>query len=207
MFRKVNNESMNHRKKTELQVFNITNSRIQAGAYALILSEKDGNRQLPIIIGATEAQAIIIDLKGIIPPRPLTHMLFSSVLEAMGVRLLRVLIYKADNGVFYAYLYLRQAETIYRVDSRTSDAIVLALRMAAPIFIYDDILETEHIRIGDAEEDGGATSNATPSSDNGATREPSLASLKNALEKAVEAENYEQAAVLRDKIKQLSQTE
>ena len=171
---------MTHRKKTELQVFNITNSRIQAGAYALILSEKDGNRQLPIIIGATEAQAIIIELKGIIPPRPLTHMLFSSVLEAMGVRLLRVLIYKADNGVFY---------------------------VAAPIFIYDDILETEHIRISDAEEDGGATSNATPSTDNGATREPSLASLKHALEKAVEAENYEQAAVLRDKIKQLSQTE
>ena len=158
---------------------------------------------MPIIIGAVEAQAIIMELKGIVPPRPLTHTLFSSVLEALGVQLLRVLIYKVDNGVFYSYLFLRSEETIFRVDSRTSDAIVLAMRMAAPIYIYEDLLNTAAIQMNDMEySEHGA--NFHP--DTNQQHEPSLASLQNALEKAVEKENYEQAAILRDKIKQLSQT-
>ena len=144
---------MNNRRKVELEVLNITNSHMQAGAFALVLLEKDGTRQLPVIVGATEAQAIILELKGINPPRPLTHTLFASVLEALGAQLLRVLIYKMENGIYYAYLYLRAGDTIFRVDSRTSDAIVLALRMAAPILIYEDILETGHIRINDSGEE------------------------------------------------------
>lgn len=201
---------MNNRKKVELEVLNITNSHLQAGAFALVLLEKDGTRQLPVIIGATEAQAIILELKGINPPRPLTHALFVSVLEALGAQLLRVLIYKVEGGVYYAYLYLRAGDTIFRVDSRTSDAIVLALRMAAPILIYEDILETGQIRINNPDEgkQGEAEDYTKENHPHPLDKqhEPSLASLKTALEKAIEKENYEQAAVLRDKINQLTQT-
>ena len=135
-----------NKKKIELQVLNISNSQAQAGAYALVLGEVGGKRQLPIIIGATEAQAMVIEMKGIVPPRPLTHNLFASVLEVLGVKLMRILIYKVDNGVFYSYLYMKAEETILRIDARTSDAVALALRMNAPIFVYEDILEAECLK-------------------------------------------------------------
>lgn len=168
---------------------------MEAGAYALLIGEKNGNRQMPIIIGATEAQAIVMELRGITPPRPLTHVLFASVLEALRVRLLRVLIYRVENGVFYAYLYLRSEETILRVDSRTSDAIVLALRMGAPIFIYEDILEDEHIPINTGDDD-----EKNVFFQESYNRRPSLNTLKKALQKAIDKEDYERAAILRDQI-------
>ena len=142
-----------NKKKIELQVLNISNSQAQAGAYALVLGEAGGERQLPIIIGATEAQAMVIEMKGIVPPRPLTHNLFASVLEVLGVKLMRVLIYKVDNGVFYSYLYMKAEETILRIDARTSDAVALALRMNAPIFVYEEILETECLKTGESTTD------------------------------------------------------
>ena len=91
---------MDKKKKIELEVLNISNSQEQAGAYALVLGEVDGARQLPVIIGAAEAQAMLISLKGIVPPRPLTHNLFASCLEVLGVNMMRALIYRVDNGVF-----------------------------------------------------------------------------------------------------------
>lgn len=126
-----------NKKKIELQVLNISNSQAQAGAYAMVLGEINGMRQLPVIIGSAEAQSMMIEMRGIVPPRPLTHTLFASVLKVLGATLLRVLIYKVDNGVFYSYLYMKTEETILRIDARTSDAVALALRMDAPIFIYD----------------------------------------------------------------------
>lgn len=189
--------SMN-KKKVELQVLNISNSQAQAGAYALVLGEMDGKRQLPVIIGASEAQAMVIEMKGIAPPRPLTHNLFASVLEVLGVHLMRVLIYKVDNGVFYSYLYLKvkEGETILRVDSRTSDAVALALRMNAPIFIYEEILEAERLKTGEN------TDNDKESDHEELSREDALEILKAALQKAVEEEDYEHAALLRDQINQ-----
>ncbi|WP_418699258.1 bifunctional nuclease domain-containing protein [Bacteroides sp.] len=183
-----------NKKKIELQVLNISNSQAQAGAYALVLGEADGERQLPVIIGASEAQAMVIELKGIVPPRPLTHNLFASVLEVLGVKLMRVLIYKVDNGVFYSYLYMKSEETILRVDARTSDAVALALRMNAPIFVYEDILETECLKTGKDITDSNA-------SDKDALEE-TLDVLKAALQKAVDEEDYERAALLRDQINQ-----
>lgn len=189
--------SMN-KKKVELQVLNISNSQAQAGAYALVLGEMDGKRQLPVIIGASEAQAMVIEMKGIAPPRPLTHNLFASVLEVLGVHLMRVLIYKVDNGVFYSYLYLKvkEGETILRVDSRTSDAVALALRMNAPIFIYEEILEAEQLKTGEN------TDNEKESDHEELSREDALEIQKAALQKAVEEEDYEHAALLRDQINQ-----
>ena len=183
-----------NKKKIELQVLNISNSQAQAGAYALVLGEVGGKRQLPIIIGATEAQAMVIEMKGIVPPRPLTHNLFASVLEVLGVKLMRVLIYKVDNGVFYSYLYMKAEETILRIDARTSDAVALALRMNAPIFVYEEILETECLKTGESTTD--------PDKDE-LLQEDTIGILKTALQKAIEEEDYERAAQIRDQINQL----
>ena len=184
------------KRKIELQVLNISNSQAQAGAYALVLGEKEGERQLPIIIGASEAQAMLIELKGIVPPRPLTHNLFASVLEILWVKLMRVLIYRVDNGVFYSYLYLKADEAIVRIDARTSDAIILALRMKAPILIYEEILNAECLKLGGNTDpmDGLA-----PEQDE-LLQEDKLEMLNNALQDAINEENYELAAKLRDQI-------
>lgn len=187
-----------NKKKIELQVLNISNSQAQAGAYAMVLGEINGPRQLPVIIGSAEAQSMMIEMKGIVPPRPLTHTLFSSVLKALGVNLLRVLIYKVDNGVFYSYLYMKTEETILRVDARTSDAIVLALQMNAPIMIYEDILDSECMKTGHkgaADEDKNADKDALP-------QKKTLEQLKAELQNAIDEENYERAAQLRDIINQ-----
>lgn len=185
-----------NKKKIELQILNISNSQAQAGAYALVLGEVGGERQLPIIIGASEAQAMVIELKGIVPPRPLTHTLFASVLEALGAQLLRVLIYKTDNGIFYSYLFLKEGESILRVDARTSDAVMLALRMNAPILIYEEILEAEQL-IADSSAGNGKMPEREKTS-----KKDTVEMLKAALQKAVEEEDYERAALLRDQINQ-----
>ena len=107
-------------KKVELQVINITNSQAQVGAFAMLLGEVDGERQLPIIIGPAEAQATALYLKGVKTPRPLTHDLFTTSLTILGASLIRVLIYKAKDGIFYSYIYLKKDEEIIRIDARTS---------------------------------------------------------------------------------------
>lgn len=188
---------MNERKKIELRVANLTSSQTQAGAYILVLSEVGTRRSVPIIIGISEAQAIMLELKGIMTPRPLTHVLFASVLEALGVKLLRAVIYKAEKGIFYTYLYLRSGQMILRVDSRTSDAVALALRMKAPILIYEDILNAESTMKGLHDD-----LHDIPS---GNDRIINVDWLKEALQKAIDEEDYEQAAVLRDQINHLKE--
>jgi len=193
---------MDKKKKIELEVLNISNSQEQAGAYALVLGEVDGARQLPVIIGAAEAQAMLISLKGIVPPRPLTHNLFASCLEVLGVNMMRALIYRVDNGVFYSYIYLKADDAIIRMDARTSDAVAMALRMKAPIFIYEEILESEQLKTGKESEAGSIApmgENPSPHEDeffHGDTMEM----LQKALQEAIANENYERAAHIRDEI-------
>lgn len=138
-------------KKVELQVINITNSQAQIGAFAMLLGEVDGERQLPIIIGPAEAQATALYLKGVKTPRPLTHDLFITSLTVLGASLIRVLIYKAKDGIFYSYIYLKKDNEIIRIDARTSDAIALAVRADCPILIYESILEQECLHLSGEE--------------------------------------------------------
>ena len=188
-------------KKIELQVINITNSQAQVGAFAMLLGEVNGERQLPVIIGPAEAQATALYLKGINPPRPLTHDLFMTSLTVMGASLLRVLIYKAKEGIFYSYIYLKKDDEITRIDARTSDAIALAVRADCPILIYNSLLERECLHLSDEEsphsEDSG---NDEEEQENPVPSTVTSISLEEELEKAIKAENYELAAKIRDQI-------
>lgn len=193
--------------KIRLQVVNISNSHAQIGAYAMLLREVDGERQLPIIIGPAEAQSTALYLKGIKTPRPLTHDLFITSLAVLGVTLLRILIYKAKEGIFFSYIYLKKGDEIIRIDSRTSDAVALAVRADCPILIYESILDQECIHMS---EEGGMRKNPMDDDDleeeTGATGSTTL-SLEEELDQAIKDENYELAAQIRDQIKLRNQNQ
>ena len=198
-----------------LNIKGISYSQTQSGAYALILSEVDGQRKLPIVIGAFEAQSIAIALeKDILPPRPLTHDLFKNFSDRFDIIVKQVIIHKLVDGVFYASIICQRDEIEEIIDARTSDAIALALRFSAPIFTYKNILEKAGIILKtDSEKDDDEdlpedvllfedlefeTKDET-TSDN--VRKPkSIKELQELLTRAVADEDYEAAAKLRDEI-------
>lgn len=184
--------------KVELKVIDIASSQAQASAYAMVLQEVDGNRRLPIIISSSEAQAIVFKLKGINTPRPLTHSLFASVLAAFEITITEVLIYKAEDGVFYSYIYLRKDGSVIRIDSRTSDAIALALHFLCPMYIYESILERECIHVVNDDEGLSEEEGSIAGEDD--LKKQDMQALKRALKKAIEEENYELASIIRDEI-------
>ena len=191
-------EEMEKDKKIELKIQEITSTQTPAHAYAMLLTEVNGNRQVPVIIGANEAQSILLCMKGLKPPRPLTHDLFMTCLTALDTQLIRVLIYAVKDGVFYAHLYLKNEESIICVDARTSDAVSLAIRMGAPILMYESILEKEKIRTTDEKEENP---DETKQHSNRAPWEYwNEEKLQRDMENAIEEENYELAAKLRDEI-------
>lgn len=178
-------------RKIELKVINISNSQAQVPAFALLLQDMDGERQLPIIIGPAEAQAITFKLNNIKPIRPLTHDLFATTLSVFDISLSEVLIYKAIDGVFYSQITFRKNDEDIRIDSRSSDAIAMAVRFNSPIYIYESILEKECIR---------PENMLIMSEDPGNLEHKDIRSLKKELDRAVKEENYELAAILRDEI-------
>ena len=127
-------------KKVKLTVQGLTNSRMHSGAYALILSE-DGPRRIPVIVGVSEAQSIAIALEELKPPRPLTHDLFVAFVQALKIKLIEVFIYKFDEGVFYSEIHFSDGFREVRIDSRTSDAVAIALRMKGDIYILESIIQ------------------------------------------------------------------
>lgn len=188
-----------------LKIKGISYSQTQNGAYALILTEMEGNRKLPVVIGAFEAQSIAIALeKDISPPRPLTHDLFKNFALHFNIGLKKVVIHKLIDGVFYANIVCEQAgeETIF--DARTSDAIALALRFKAPIFTYESILSKAGINLtvkempDEVKEVSKAQAHWDSTENN--LKDLDLENLEAALEKAVKEEDYEKAARIRDEI-------
>ena len=139
--------------RIKLRVQGLTNSQIQSGAYALILAEEDGARRIPIIVGTSEAQSIAIALERITPPRPLTHDLFATFAQAFGVRLCEVFIYKFEDGVFYSELLFEDGIKQIRLDSRTSDAIAIALRVKCDIYTTPEIVRECGVVLEDATEE------------------------------------------------------
>jgi bifunctional DNase/RNase len=188
-------------KKVKLSVLGISFSQVQAGAYALIFAEENGIRRLPIVIGTPEAQSIAIVMEGITPPRPLSHDLMCAMWNELGVELLEVLIHKFEDGAFFSELLLSQNGKKYRIDSRTSDAVALAIRTHSPIFTTEEIMQKmaivfdEQIPIGSPELSG----NESVQEDEKLS-DLRLDALKNRLDDAVKEENYELATRLRDEI-------
>ena len=198
----------------KLTIKGISYSQTQNGAYALILNEADGDRKLPIVIGAFEAQSIAIALeKEIKPPRPLTHDLFKNFADRFDIVVKQVIIHKLVDGVFYSSIICERDKIEEIIDARTSDAIALALRFHAPIFTYKNILDKAGIYLKgnkETEDDTQGIDDVLSHPDTfgqeesneskGAYVKFSLSELNDLLSAAVEEEDYEKAAKVRDEI-------
>ena len=192
--------------KIQCDILGLSSSPSTGGAYAILLKEVNGNRRLPIIIGAFEAQAIALELEGIKPPRPLTHDLFKQVIDNLGASIIEVIIDELRENTFYAKILLGISGLTNEIDGRPSDAIALAVRAQAPIFVTESVMESAaFIPSEDGEEDiyskekEEVKEEKTPK-----TKEARIAALQNKLREAIEAEEYERAAKLRDDIKKLT---
>ncbi len=185
--------------RIRLKVMGLSYSQIQTGAYALILAQVGGPYRIPVVIGAAEAQSIAIKMESIIPPRPMTHDIFVSFAHAFGVKLVEVFIYRFEDGIFSSEMTFSDGERTITIDSRTSDAIAIAMRTGAPIFTTPEILdetgfEMEIKEEGDSDEDSGLE----PMDEDG-IREPKLENyaieeLEKTLQKLIDNEEYEEAA-------------
>ena len=198
----------------KLTIKGISYSQTQNGAYALILNEVDGERKLPIVIGAFEAQSIAIALeKEIKPPRPLTHDLFKNFADRFDIVVKQVIIHKLVDGVFFSSIICERDKIEEIIDARTSDAIALALRFSAPIFTYKNILDKAGIYLKinpDAENEGGEegddvlsapqTFGSSETVSGEGYSQYNLQELHELLEGAVQNEDYEKAAKIRDEI-------
>ena len=167
----------------------------QSQASGIILKEKNGSRTLPIVIGEYEAQSIALGLESIKPPRPITHDLAINLLETCGVKMDSIHITELKNNTYYAVIRLRKKLKFWDVDARPSDAIAMAVRSTIPIFVEEEVMNTSSYKPTDLEKKD------EKSAFNAVTNE--LDKLKEDLQKAVENEEYENAATLRDKIKKI----
>lgn len=180
--------------KIKLIIAAIANSESQPNSFVVILKEEMGNRRLPIVIGGFEAQAIAIAVEGIKPNRPLTHDLFKNSLTSLGIQLKEVLVSDLKGGIFYATLfYLQPDGSIVELDARTSDAIALAIRFQCPIYAMAFILDEAGIALEEPSED------QLPDKEEVLT-EYSSSDLERMLNDALENENYEKAAEIRDEL-------
>lgn len=200
-----------------LSIKGISYSQTQNGAYALLLSDMDSDRQLPIVIGAFEAQSIAIALeKEIKPPRPLTHDLFKTFSDRFKISVKQVIIHKLVDGIFYSSLVCERDGIEETIDARTSDAIALALRFDAPIFTYKNILDKAGIFLSDKNQNTDIYSSDNLKKSGNVEPEEKKSTFKSEfssmttkklnelLEKAVNDEDYERAAQIRDEISKRS---
>jgi len=198
--------------KIKLNVLGISYSQTQSGAYALVLTEENGDRRIPIIVGGFEAQSIAIQLEGLKPPRPLTHDLFLNFAVAFKIDLLEVTIYKLEEGVFYSKLYCDDGKNKLSIDARTSDAIALALRFKCSIYTTEEIIERAGIVLDFGKESSSddedrelmpEQDDKLPTSrDPGEFKDHTEKELRELLQEAISKEDYERASLIRDELDQ-----
>ena len=191
--------------RVKLKVMGITYSQIQNGAYALVLAEENGDRRIPIIIGTAEAQSIAIRLEHLTPPRPMTHDLFASFAQGFGIRLREVFVYHYEDGVFSSELLFDDGTRQIRIDSRTSDAIAIAiaLRTQSPIYTTEKIINEAGIIF--QEEPKEKKKEETKTVKRKHLNDYSTKELKERLEEAVRMEAYEKAALIQQELKKREQ--
>ncbi|MCR5889588.1 bifunctional nuclease family protein [Hymenobacter sp. J193] len=202
-------------KKIQLEILGLSSSQSQSGSFALILGEKTGNRRLPIIIGMFEAQSIAIQIEKISPNRPLTHDLFKSFAEQVHVAILEVMISDLKEGVFYSKIVCSDGATTFELDARPSDAIAIGLRFGVPIYTVESVLSEAGIILSDLDEnteetddedddedddDTGTADRPAPTTPKEPSGQVSLDELTKMLAQALEREDYEKAAKIRDEL-------
>lgn len=192
--------------RIRLKVMGLSYSQIQAGAYALILAQVGGPYRIPVVIGAAEAQSIALKMESITPPRPMTHDIFVSFAHAFGVKLTEVFIYKFEDGIFSSEMTFSDGERTVTIDSRTSDAIAIAMRTGAPIFTTPEILDETGFEMEVKEEGDRDDDSAQDFADDEGHNEPKLENyaveeLEKTLQKLIDREEYEEAAKVAEILK------
>ena len=190
-------------KKLELEIVALSHSVTQSHSYAVVLGEVNGVRKLPIVIGGFEAQAIAVALENMQPTRPLTHDLLKNIMVAFEIKLIEVLIHRIHEGIFYAKLICQTPHEVIEIDSRTSDALALAVRFDTPIFTYEGILETAGLQMDEnattTEKDDKKVKSKMPGATNDLAS-MSLTELNQMLQDVLDREDYIRAAQIRDEI-------
>jgi bifunctional DNase/RNase len=188
--------------KIKLDIAGLSYSQTQSGAYALVLAEAGGKRQLPIIIGGFEAQAIAIELEKMTPTRPLTHDLFKNFAQAFSIDIKEVVIYNLTEGIFYSKLVCESDGLTTEIDARTSDAIAIGVRFNCPIYTFEHILSSAGILMDENEvkEDDFSVGDEESTEPDGALNTLSETELEGQLGDAIDSEDYELASKIRDEI-------
>ncbi|MBQ7823961.1 MAG: bifunctional nuclease family protein [Bacteroidaceae bacterium] len=184
--------------RVKLNVLGVTYTQIQNGAYALVLAEENGLRRIPIIISSSEAQAIAMRLEHLVAPRPLTHDLFVSFAHSFGVRLIEVFIYKFEDGVFCSELLFDDGTRRICIDSRTSDAVAIAIRAKAPIYTTEELIRNWGIVFDEPESEEAVSAKKTRQND---WEDMDVEELQERLDEAVEEEAYEIASQIQRELK------
>lgn len=197
-------------KKIELDIVALSHSVTQSHNYAVVLGEQQGTRRLPIVIGGFEAQAIAVAMERMTPNRPLTHDLFKNALETFTIDLKEVIINNLLDGIFYARLICEKNGEIFEIDSRTSDALAMAVRFNCPIFTYEFILDAAGVVLEEPEATSPAAGSGSSRAKSGRQRQRtpkgaalssySVEELNRLLDDVLAKEDYEQAAKIRDEI-------
>lgn len=193
--------------KIQCEILGLSTSPATGGAYAILLKEIDGVRRLPIIIGAFEAQAIALEIEGIKPPRPLTHDLLKQLIDNLGGSVVEVIVNELKDNTFYAKIVLEASGLTNEIDARPSDAIALAVRTYAPIYVSESVMDVAAFVPSDESENETTEFNigSLDTDKKPLTKEAQLAAMQDKLREALENEEYERAAKLRDEIKKLTQ--
>lgn len=183
----------------DLEILDIALSGSSSGAYALVLGEVKGKRKLPIVIGGAEAQSIAIEMENMRPSRPLTHDLFRNTLSVFGMEVTEVVIHKMSEGIFYAQLVVSDGIREERIDSRSSDAVAIAVRFGCPIRCSAQVMEAAGVELDATDQDSPEEASKSVSQEE-VDDTPSLEDLKRQLDEAIAKENYERAAELKKQI-------
>lgn len=197
-------------EKIKLEILGLSSSQSQSGSFALVLGETEGSRRLPIIIGMFEAQAIAIEIEKIIPNRPMTHDLFKSFAHSFNYKVKEIIISDLKEGVFFAKIVCDNGQDVVEIDARPSDAIAIGLRFESPIYTYESILAEAGIVLTDETEDdiaelkselkGQEKKSKGQASSKDDLKNMSVDKLNDLLNTAIEKEDYEKAAKIRDEL-------